>query len=261
VLSFAVLVAASSAAVATDAQRTAGARALFPADARWVDHRDLGDVSVLVTPGTLRAAVSAALFWNTSLVELLQMDGADEVDAFGSSRVTVTRDGTLRATGRPVTGGLMVQEYASNAELENSRLLQRDVGASLWHSTAGAIRLVTLTHGRYLDGWLSWPKTTVTVWPRPGGSRSGVLCLDLRMPASSGGTLLFVARRYERTIPIAAGARQLVAIPVNATRRWTLRIGAERPLAAGMRLVSALSERPRFVEGPVGPQGAAARCR
>lgn len=260
VVALAVLVTVSAAAVAADARRTTGARALFASDTRWVDEARLGDVSVLVTPGTLRAAVSSALFWNRSLTRLLQMRGTEVVDAFGFTGVTVGRDGTLLANGRAVTGPVLVQEYASTTDLDAARLLRRDPGSSLWQP-AGPVRLVAQTHGLYLDGWLSWPQSTVRVWPRPDGAREGVLCLDLRQPPEVGGTLLFAGPGIERTVQLRSGERRMFAFPVTVRRPWQLKIGATRPLASGSRFVSALSERPRFVEGSIGAQGALARCR
>lgn len=259
-LAFGVLATVSAAAVATDIRRSNGARSLFPDNTRWVDDAGLGEVSVLVTPGTLRAAVSSALFWNRSIVRLLQMRGTEVVDIFGFTGVTVRADGTLLADGRPVSGPVLVQEYASTTDLEGARLVRRDVGSSLWRPS-GPIRLATQTNGLYLDGWLTWPQTTVRVWPRADGPRRGVLCLGLTQPEEAAGTLLFAGPGIDRTEPLRAGERRMFAFPVTVRRPWLLRIGAERPLTTGSRLVSALSERPRFVEGPVGPQGAEARCR
>jgi hypothetical protein len=260
VLAFGVLAVVSIAAVATDSRRTNGARSLFPENTRWVDEAELGEVSVLVTPGTLRAAVSSALFWNRSIVRVLQMRGTEVVDTFGFTGVTVRSDGTLLAAGRTVSGPVLVQEYASTTELDGGRLLRRDAGSSLWQP-AGPIRIAAQTNGLYLDGWLSWPQTTVRVWPRADGPRTGVLCLDLRQPEGAGGTLLFAGPGVDRVESLRAGEQRVFGFPVTARRPWLLKIGAARPLSLGSRLVSALSERPRFVEGPVGPQGAEARCR
>jgi hypothetical protein len=251
-----VLTAASIASVATDSQRTSRTKLLFPADARWVDHAAQGPTRVLVTPGNLRAASSAALFWNTSLTDLLQMGDSEEVDAFGQTPAQVNAHGQLLAAGKPVVGPVLVEEYASNLELTNATLVRRVTGATLWRVNARS-RLELLTYGRYLDGWLAWPSTRVTVWPGESGTRRGTLCLTLTEPAGVASSLTLRGPGVRRALRVEPGSSRVVALPVSATRPWQLEIAARIPNNAGGRPVTVQSTRPRLITG----KASASACR
>ncbi len=259
-LALVALLATSVGAVSTDVQRSRGVRETLPEDLRFVDRAGVRDVPVLVSPLSYRPFVSSALFWNRSLTRLLLLKGAPGVDAFGADHVTVAADGAIHAGGEEMKGALLVDEYGSQAELDGASLVRRVRGASLWTSNR-PFHLAMLTEGRYLDGWLTWPNADISVWPAPDHARVGTLCLDLRTRSGLPATVQLEARGFKQTVPLASGERKLVAIPVNATGKWTLRVGSDQAISAGDRLVSVHTERPRFVERSVGPQAAAARCR
>jgi hypothetical protein len=257
-----VLAGASAAATATDSQRSESTRQLFAPEPRWVDGHDLGNVKMLVTPGTYRPAVSATLFWNTSVTELLQMRGAEVADVFGHTAASVSPSGDLLAGGLSVDGPLVVQEYASTVEFESGTLVERQVGASLWNLPKPA-RVLMLTYGRYLDGWLGYPRSSVTIWPTATGPRTGVLCLTLGLPASRTASIhLTSTTGLRRSISVGA-TPTTVAIPVStrATRPWRLLITSATPFAAGARRVTASAELPRFVPGADGAQVHPSVCR
>lgn len=231
-------------------------RTYFPDDVRWVDKARLGDVAVLVTPGSPRGSISGTLFWNTSATRLLQMRGAEEVDTFGQEDTRIGRDGTIFAAGKPYRGPLLVEEYAARAELEDATLVTRNISTSLWR-TNGTPRLVTLTEGRYLDGWLAW-KSSVTVWPGPTGERTGALCLRLQMPQGVNATVDVTAPGVKRTIALGPGTSASLALPVTTRAPWRLTLTPKRPiLLPDSRVVTAKSSPPRFVEG----KASAAACR
>jgi hypothetical protein len=256
-----VLAGVSAAATVTDGQRADGARGLFPADARWVDHSGLRNVAVLESPGALRAAISSALFWNTSLTRILQMPGTGDVDVFGSTPARVAPTGLLQLSGKRVGDGLLVDEYGSDVELSGATLLRRDPGSSLWR-LHGTPRFAMLTYGRYLDGWLAVPYARITVWPKQSGARRGAICLDLTLPAGLSSTARLRGAGVRRDVLVQGGSNRIVGVPVAASRPWHLDISTNRPLAAGDRLVSVESKRPRFVEGTFSnPQAATAACR
>ena len=247
----------AAAAVSFDVEHTRLTRDTFlPTDARWVDRAGIGDVAALVTPYSLRAAVSEQLFWNQRITQLLQMKGADQVDAFGAAATTIGRDGTLLADGRAYTGSLLVEEYANSAELAGAKLVERTPNTSLWQST-GTPRLVSLTNGRYFDGWFGQP-TTVTVWPRPDGPRVGTLCMQFSLPGAATTTLDLVAPGVRQAVVVKGGAPVEVALPVAAKEPWALTIKAEVPLqTTDGRIVSTFGSIPRFVTG----KASAASCR
>jgi hypothetical protein len=217
---------------------------------------------MLVTPGTYRPAVSATLFWNTSVTELLQMRGAEVADVFGHTAASISPSGDLLAGGRSVDGPLVVQEYASAVEFESGTLVERQVGASLWRHSKPA-RMLMLTYGRYLDGWLGYPRSSVTIWPRATGPRTGVLCLRLGLPASRTASIRLTSTTgLRRSISVGA-TPATVAIPVStrAARPWRLLITSATPFAAGARRVTVRAELPRFVPAAEGAQVHPSDCR
>ena len=250
-LTVATLAAAGTAAAAVsfDVEHTRLTRDTFlPTDARWVDRAGIGDVAMLVTPYSLRAAVSEQLFWNQRITRLLQMKDADQVDAFGSAATVVGKDGTLIADGRIVTGSLLVEEYASSVDLTGATLVTRTRNTSLWKST-GTPRVVSLTKGRYFDGWFGQP-STITVWPRPDGPRIGTLCLAFSLPGTAATALDLTAPGVRRSVNVTGGKPVTVALPVTVTEPWTLRVKAEVPLqTTDGRIVAAFGSIPRFIVG------------
>jgi hypothetical protein len=258
-----VLLVVTATAMASEEARSHSARGISLADdKRWVDHAGVGDVSYLVTENALRWVISEQLFWNRKLTRVLTMPGAPEADAFQNTKVNIGADGVLREHGRPVDGPLLVSEYATLATLEGARLVTRQAYTSLWETHGGA-RFALLTDGRYLDAWLAWPESRVTIWPKADGPRHGVLCLRFSLPDTSGDTRLLVRAPggVRRSVPLAANGAELVALPMTVARKSIVRVGSTNPVQVGPRLLSVRLAPPRFVEGPVGPQGAEARCR
>ena len=239
----------AAAAVSFDVEHTRLTRDTFlPTDARWVDRANIGDVAALVTPYSLRSAVSEQLFWNQRITRLLLMTGAEGVDAFGAATTLVGKDGTLLADGHVVTGSLLVEEYADSVELAGATLVTRTPNTSLWKST-GTPRLVSLTAGRYFDGWFGQP-STVTVWPGPDRPRIGTLCMAFSLPGTVATTLDLTAPGVHRSVHVSGGTPVAVALPVAARERWTLRVKAEVPLqTTDGRIVSAFGSVPRFIVG------------
>jgi hypothetical protein len=257
-----LVVVASAFAIAEDTRRADDTRAFSLApDARWVDHSGLGAVSALVPRDALRWVVSEQLFWNRSVDRVLTLPGAPDADAFQNDRVHVDDRGVLRSGSRAVTGPLLVEEYAALAQLENARLVARVATTSLWAPQAGRqARFVSLTEGRYLDGWLGWPSGRVTVWPGAGGSRTGVLCLPLSVPdfgAAATQTVELSAPGYRARVTVPSGGTRLVAVPRTVRGPWVLKIAAVRPLRIGPRLLSVKVSNPRFVTG----KASASACR
>ena len=116
---------------------------------------------------------------------------------------------------------------------------------------------MSLTDGRYFDGWFGQP-TTVTVWPQPDGPRIGTLCLHFSLPGTTTATLELTAPGTRRSVRVEGGAAVDIALPVVAQERWTVHVRARTPLvAAGGRMVSIFGSIPRFVTG----KASAASCR
>jgi hypothetical protein len=250
------IVAVGSAAVAGtsyDISRARLSRSTFlPSDPRWVDHAGLGNVSVLVTPYSLRAAVSEQLFWNARLTRLLQMRGAEEVDAFGAEKTAIGRDGAVLADGKPVTGPLLVEQYADDAQLADARLVAQTGDTTLWQPQS-TLRFAALTEGRYFDGWFTQSAQT-TVWPTESGPRVGILCFHFAPPVGADTTLDLRAPGYTRTVRVTSAHPVAVAVPVVARAPWTLTVTARKLFATrDGRVVSTSGAAPRLFMGKASP--------
>ena len=246
-----VLIALGAGALRYDATQSERTKLTFgDPNQSWVDASGLRDVAVLQTPYSSRVQISSQLFWNTSLVEILQMDDSSGVDAYGSRAVSVDRDGRIRADDEIVRGPLLVEEYASWAVLEDARLVRRTINAALW-SSPDAPRLSLLLAGRYFDGMLG-ARSSVTVWPDADGRRTGTLVLPLSLPADwPAAEISITAPGVERSVVVPPGGRVVLRLPVETTGPWTAELRATRPLlASGSRLVACLAGIPRFVEAP-----------
>jgi hypothetical protein len=248
-IALALAVGTAAAAVSFDLDHARLARNTFlPTDPRWVDHSAMGDVSVLVTRNAVRAGVSEQLFWNRRLTRLLQLPGSQQVDSFGAATTTIGDDGSIVADGRALVGPLLVEEYADRAELTGARLVQRTLDTALWRP-AGTPRIVSLTSGRYFDGWFGQP-TEVGVWPAAAHATSGVICLRFALPPNASTTLRLEGPGTHVRARIAGGVVTRVAVPVRSGAPFVLRITAERPgFTADGRAVAAFGAPPHFVAG------------
>ena len=237
--------AVSLAGTSYDLTRAAAARAAFlPADKRWVDHARLGPTTVLVTPGTDPPVVSAHLFWNLALERVVLLGGAERVDAFRSSRATIADDGTVVADGVPVSGPILIEEYAAVARLEHARLVSRTQATSLWLPQSRA-RMALLAEGRYLDGWLSY-RSRIRTWPG-GGGVTGTLRFTLSLPRNAPSQrLTLTGAGIDRTVVVPSGGKTTVALKVDLRRRSTVTLRCSRALQLpDSRLVCAQVSIPR----------------
>ncbi len=212
------------------------------------DASRLGAVSVLETPRSDWSHISEQLFWNTSLQRILKMNGADDVDAFGSTPVSIARDGRLVAAGKTVTSPLLVEQYDASVILDDARLVHVTPTSALW-APSGPARIAMLTVGRYLDGWLE-PDANVTVWPKANGPRHGVLRLAFALPQGvSGTTVTLRAPGVVQSIRITAGRERVVSLPVRVRTPWRLQLHADRSIIVpGGRVVAVLASVPVFAE-------------
>jgi hypothetical protein len=212
-----LLGAVGLAAWTLDAKYSQRARATyFPADARWVDHAQLGDVTVVNTPGSGRELTLEQMFWNRSTKRLVRLRHAESPDVFSVPQVRIRRDGALLVEGRPLRTALLMNEYAVTAELRGAESVAATPLFELW-KPIGTPRLRMLAGGRFFDGWLA-NSGYVRVWGSPGSLRLR-LSLPDRAPATR---LVFRARGLRRTVEVAPGSTRVVTFEVPAGV-WTLR--------------------------------------
>lgn len=255
VLAAGALTFASVGAAIDDLNSASNARATyFDGSLQWVDDAKLGPVDMLLGPGSFPPAMLEHLFWNRSLVDVLNLPGSNVVDDFGHRNARIAADGQILVNGTPVRRPLLVDAYYSALTFQGAHVLRRTPTAALW-DTAGPARLGTMTVGRYFDGWLD-RSAVVTVWPRSDGTRTGTLRFRLTLPVTKAVTAVVQIRTPgapPRTFRVRANGSAVVAVPLSVTRPVQVEIGARRPFVLGRRLVSVHSSLPRFIEGTKHP--------
>jgi hypothetical protein len=251
VLSLLLAAAASAGSISFDQRVATSVRASYlPSDARWIDHSGLRHVLLIQTPGTPHARAHEELFWNESLDDVLFLDQASPIDAFGSKRVHPAADGRLLVNGKTLRAPLAVSNYAIRAELRGAKRVARGANYELWRP-AGTPRLAFFVGGLYFDSWLA-QGGHVTIWPARGRRVHGTLRLKLWLPGNTERTVLQLAGPgYRRNVAVRPGQHRTVVIHVDGAAPWTLRFHTHRPgyLQDG-RPISVKAELPRFTPAP-----------
>ncbi len=247
--SIAAAVLVSFGAVAFDSHVVRSVRSsLLPADARWVDHSGLGDVTLVQTPATPHAAADEQLFWNRSLKQLYFLDDATAIDAFGSPRVKAARDGSLVSGAHTLRGPLLISNYAVRAELSGAVPVARGANYELWRPT-GTPRLALFVGGLYHDGWLA-NGGHITVWPARDGRVRGVLRLPLSLPPKPRSERTVLQLRgpgVVRGVAVEPGTSKVLTFRVNHRGPWRLDFHTNRPgYLADERAISVMAGMPTF---------------
>lgn len=213
----ALLVAVAAGAWTLDAKYAGNARATyFPGDARWVDHAELDDVTMVNTPGSRRELALEQMFWNRSVTSLVRLRGASSPDVFATPQARIGGDGTLFVEGRPLRTPVLINEYAVTAELAGAASVRATPLFELW-KPLGRPRLRLLAGGRFFDGWLA-NSGYVRVWRTPG-----TLALRLALPEQAPATrVTFRAPGVRRTVVVEPGSTKRVSFRVGPGV-WTLR--------------------------------------
>ena len=201
----------------------------MPADAQWVDHAHLGDVTLVETPGSVPAHALEALWWNSSLTSELLLGNGQRTDQFGGvAQVHIRPDGTLVTGGRPVTTPLLVQTTGTHVAFAAARVVATGP-AWVLVKPSHAARLSLLADGLYADGWLT-RSGAVTVWPDAHGVTRGTVSFTVSLPKSADAEpLTFAGRR----VLVRPGASVRLSVPVDGrgpkTLHWSARLGGFTP--------------------------------
>jgi hypothetical protein len=202
-------------------------RDYLPADARWIDHSGLRHVLLVQTPATPHARAHEQLFWNRSIDDILFLDSASPIDAFGNRRVAAAADGRLVSAGKTLRSPLAISNYAVRMRLRNAVVVARGADYVLWRPT-GTPRLSLFVGGLYTDRWLS-SAGHMTVWARRDHVR-GTLRLHLWLPKRTERTVVeLTAPGYERKVAVRPSGSQTLTVPVEGGKSWTLRFRTKRP--------------------------------
>jgi hypothetical protein len=244
VASFAVSVAA----VSFDNKVARTVRSTFmPADARWIDHANLGPTTLIQTPATPHARAHEALFWNLSLKRMLFLDQASGVDAFASPRVRVADDGRLVSDGKTVRGPLVISNYAVRARLVGAVSVARGAAYELWRPL-GTPRMAMFVGGLYFDGWLA-NAGNITLWPARNGRVEGTFRLPLSLPAGTQRTVLKLrGPGVSRNIVVKPNHHVVVELKISHQGPWRLTFRTNHPgyLQPDQRPISVQAQLPTF---------------
>ncbi|MDQ5820222.1 MAG: glycosyltransferase family 39 protein [Actinomycetota bacterium] len=225
-LSVAFLGAVDAGAFSLDREISRHARATYlPADARWVDHSGLKDVTVVQTPGAPRPLALEQLFWNTSITQLVRLRRVEALDAFDEPRALISADGTLLVRGKPLDQPLLVTRFAVVTQFRNAVRVRRTPVFDLWRPL-GTPRLALLAGGRFYDGWLA-SSGYVRLWPDATGRVRGTLRLPLALPRQVPPTRIrFTAPGVVRIVSLRPGQSTTLSFPASSRGPWTLRFKA-----------------------------------
>jgi hypothetical protein len=216
-------------------------RAHSPADLSWVDRLGVRDAVLVSTFGSRPYEGTLTLFWNPrAFGEASTLGRGLALDAFGTSRLRIARDGRLlldrRVLGRP----FLLDREGTLVRLSGATRVASVGGFTLWRP-AGAPRVRLLAEGFYADGRLA-QSADVQLWPDAGGSLAGTLRLTFEgLPTMPAQHLTLSAPGLHRTLDLRPGERKQVALAVRADGPYALRIVARNatgynggPLTAGL---------------------------
>ncbi|MDP9491210.1 MAG: hypothetical protein M3P42_03280, partial [Actinomycetota bacterium] len=246
-VALAASVAASVGAVAFDNRNSASVRAAFlPAERSWVDRAGLDGVTLVRGPDGIRTEALEQLFWNRSVDRVVLLPGAEEVDHFQSSALTVGSEGSLRSEGRPLAGPVLVDGYGGTIVLADAERVAASQSYTLWR-THGAARMALYLAGRYSDGWLAGIGR-IYLWPESaGGPIARRVSLTLTAPPGAKGmTVRFQEPgKRPRDVRLVAGQPEKVVLDVCSRGAWHMTYSSSVRGFVDSRVVSAQSTEPR----------------
>jgi len=217
----------------------------------FVDESGLENAALLQSRASDRGYASEYLFWNRSIDDVYLLPGAEPPDAFGVTRLTIARDGTLLADGKPVTSPLVADGYSDTLRFRGSEEIATSPVYRLL-SSRDPHQLSLYAPGRYEDGWLG-PVGSIRLWPaRDGGRLAGTLSFRLTAPESAeGGRAMFTpdgGSAEEIVVPL--GQTREVQFAVCAAGPWQVDFEAPSTGSVGGRFVSVMSSEPTYRPDP-----------
>jgi Dolichyl-phosphate-mannose-protein mannosyltransferase len=235
---------ASLGAAAYDAAYARAVRAQYvSSNPSWIDALGLHDVAAIETENASPGDLLDQFFWNRSLTRELLLGDARSTDAAPAPRVSIGRDGTLRAASGVVRSPLLWQGYATSATFDGAALLAREGMFALWSPTSTP-RMRVLETGRYWNGWLAW-NGRVTVWPDRSGRTRGTLSFTLSLPGGLRPVQVGIAGRH---VLVASGQRVTLRFTLDGSGPQSLAFATTGgTVARDLRPLSVRSTMPVFV--------------
>jgi hypothetical protein len=213
----------------------------------WVDELHLGHAHLLVTPNGLMTDALEQMFWNRSVDRAVLLPGATPTDMLPTGHGAVAGDGTLLVDGHPLTGPVLIDQYATSVQLRGALRLGSDP-TSVLYRPRGALKLRLLAAGQYDQRWLG-ERGVLIVWPDAKGGRvAGRIVLRLSLPAAAGKIKVrFRGTNVLRVVEVSPDTSRVVHIPICGTGPVELRFTAMTSGRLGDgRMVSVGSQPPTF---------------
>jgi hypothetical protein len=247
-LALAVSAATYAAAVSfnvSNAERTR--TAVLGPQPSFVDASGIEDTAMLLSRSSERGVASEYLFWNRTIEAVYLLPGAQAPDSFAVTRLTVARDGTLLAHGRPVTRPLAADAFSDTVRFRDSDEIAAAPAFRLV-AAPGPQRLALYVPGRFADGWLGL-RGSFQLWPE---TTAGVLSFELTGPegAPPVAVELNPPGLPAREMVVQPGRTSKVSIPVCTAGLWSMDFVAPSTGAVGGRYVSVQSSEPVYRPDP-----------
>jgi hypothetical protein len=239
----------SVAAYAFDSTNTRSVRELFSGSSpSWVDDLHVGKTRMLLTPNGLMTDALEQMFWNRSVDRVVLLPGAKPTDSLPAGVGAVAGDGTLLADKHPVTGPVLVDEYASSVQVRNAARLGSGP-TSVLYRPANALQLRLVAVGHFHDDWLA-DHGELIVWPDAKGGRvAGRVVFHVNVPPAAGRMQFqFRSKSETRAFNANSGGEQTFGVPVCGRGPVVLlfHVTPAGHLGDG-RVVSARAKAPQFV--------------
>jgi len=249
-LAIAAPAAAAFAATSYDVRYDAAIRHDYlPADRSWVDHAAVGDVALVYSKGIPKEGLEQ-LFWNRSVKRILLLPGAPPLDAYGADRLSIARDGTLLAAGRPLDQPLLVDGGAAVVALRGAQRVAASQAYALW-KPAGTPRLTYYAAGWYRDGWLG-NAGSFRLW---GRHIAGRIRFTVHRTAEDDAATLWLRTPAGRSrVHVLPGQTRTVELTACASGRWRATFTIDRLVLNGTRLLGMRATKPVWM-----PDAAACR--
>jgi hypothetical protein len=220
-------------------------------DPSWVDHANLGPAT-LVRAEASWGDVHLQMFWNRSIRSVNLLPGALPVDAYAHGHLTFSDNGTLLLSGRPLSGPIVADEWATPMTFRNARNVASSPFDELVLPTRNAqVELYGI--GFYRDGLLK-QVGSIHIWPaQPGGPVQGRLSFRLRAPKSLPKIVTLQTSRSEglpSTIQVAPGTSREVTLDICTTGRWDFGFRADHSTMVDDRSISLASTAPVWRPDP-----------
>ncbi|HET8607224.1 MAG TPA: glycosyltransferase family 39 protein [Gaiellaceae bacterium] len=252
----AIALAGYAGAAAFDRDNSVAVRdSYLPARFDWIDAHHLGPATLLQSAGGHRTAAMIHMFWNRSVDRVALLPGAVPIDDFANPRVQIGADGTMRVSGRPLDGPLVIDNYGAHVELRGARKVAHAPSYDLW-APAGTPRLALDYGGRFDDGWLA-PGASLELWPATGGRLAGRVTIPIALPEQMRATRVRVLLPGGGKVEarLQPGGRRVLTVPVCSSGPWKAAISFSAWTFLGDRPVGARGGIPRYTADP----GACAR--